>query len=137
MNICTKTITENGTFVSKVFQGSDSVFLISQFKVFFKQVDIFKPKSSRESSVENFIVCRFYNPPKGFCLTDINTFVPYSISLVDLTRLGTGLQVVQEEAEKKESDEKVYKLNQNIYNYVTCGDLNCYDEECSEDDQDN
>lgn len=126
MNICSKTILENGTFVTKIFHGSDSVFLKSQFKVFFKQVDIFKPKSSRESSVENFIVAKFYNPPQGFCLTDINTFKVFSKNLIDFERLPKA-----GESEEKMIEEKkdVEKLNEKIYKYVTCGDLNCFDED--------
>jgi len=126
LNICTKTITHDGTFVTKIFQGSDHVFLKSQFKVFFKQVDIFKPKSSRESSVENFIVAQFYDPPAGCCLKDINTFKFFTKELIDFER-------IKGEDEDLKVDEKVEigKLNENIYNYVTCGNLECYDEEVS------
>lgn len=57
------TLKENGVFVAKIFKGSDIKYLYSQFKLFFKQVYIVKPGSSRASSVENFIVCLGYNPP--------------------------------------------------------------------------
>ena len=78
LDICLKTIKIGGTFVSKVFKGHDTTFLISQFKVFFKLVDIVKPKSSRPTSVEHFIVCRFYDPPTGYALSKLSTFAPYS-----------------------------------------------------------
>jgi hypothetical protein len=147
LNICTKTITHNGTFVTKIFQGSDSVFLKSQFKVFFKQVDIFKPKSSRESSVENFLVAQFYDPPKGFCLTDINTFKVFNQDLIDhdkfFTQQNLAIENPETPAEPEMTESKLKdkerqinglrKLNKNIYNFVTCGDLGCYDEEVSAD----
>lgn len=41
--------------------GSDVKLLYSIFKVFFNSVYFYKPKSSRESSVENFIVYNFNN----------------------------------------------------------------------------
>lgn len=125
LNICCKTIKYGGTFVTKVFQGSDTVFLKSQFKVFFKQVDIFKPKSSRETSVENFIVAKFYSPPEGYCLNDINTFKTFSKDLVDL-------KIIEE---KQEKSENVEKLNETIYKYVTCGDLSGFDEEILSDSE--
>lgn len=100
-----------GTFISKVFKGHDTTFLTSQFKTFFKQVDIVKPKSSRASSVENFIVCRFFDPPSAFCLTKLSTFAPYT-----------------EECMKDKGNEEERKENQTIYEYVTCGDLSCFDE---------
>ena len=37
-----------------------------QLKVFFPDVTIAKPKSSRNSSIEAFVVCRQYTPPPNF-----------------------------------------------------------------------
>ena len=139
LNICSKTILPGGTFVTKLFLGSDSVFLKSQFKVFFKQVDIFKPKSSRESSVENFIVAKFYDPPKGYCLSDINTFKVFSKDLIDFekTLLKAGANNENKELMIEEKKE-VEKLNETIYKYVTCGDLQGFDEDlpASESEED-
>ena len=123
LNICCKTIKLGGTFITKVFQGSDSVFLKSQFKTFFKQVDIYKPKSSRETSVENFIVARFYQPPVSYCLNDINTFKVFNKDLVGLEKI----------EEKEEKSENIVKFNEKIYKYVTCGDLSGFDEEILSD----
>ncbi len=38
----------------------------AQLKTFFPDVTIAKPKSSRNSSIEAFVVCRQYTPPPHF-----------------------------------------------------------------------
>ncbi len=115
LEICLKTILPGGTFISKVFKGHDTTFLTSQFKVFFNQVDIVKPKSSRPSSVENFIVCRFFNPPPTYALTKLSAFAPFQAAYVAQPEL--------------EAD------NKKIYEFVTCGDLSAFDEAGEEDEQ--
>lgn len=37
-----------------------------QLKIFFPDVMVAKPKSSRNSSIEAFVLCRQYAPPPGF-----------------------------------------------------------------------
>eukprot|EP00050_Salpingoeca_kvevrii_P020348 m.97503 g.97503 ORF g.97503 m.97503 type:complete len:101 (+) comp8824_c0_seq3:1-303(+) len=37
-----------------------------QLKIFFEHVTISKPRSSRNSSIEAFVVCQNYSPPEGF-----------------------------------------------------------------------
>lgn len=46
--------------------GKDISLLYSQLKVFFPEVYCAKPKSSRNSSIEAFVVCRGYAPPPAF-----------------------------------------------------------------------
>lgn len=113
LDICIKTLKVGGTFISKIFKGHDTTFLISQFKILFKHVHIFKPKSSRVSSAEHFIVCRFYDPPKGFALNKLTTFEPFD------------LKFVSDDVQEEEKEE----VSQKVFNYITCGDLSCFDEE--------
>ena len=40
--------------------------LFSQLKLFFNKVTISKPRSSRNSSIEAFVVCEGYQPPKDY-----------------------------------------------------------------------
>lgn len=74
LNITNLTLQPNGTFVAKVFLGSDWEFLEAQFRYFFKRVEFLKPKSSRASSVENFIVCLNYQPPQDYLPYKLSTF---------------------------------------------------------------
>lgn len=66
LNITTNIIREGGNFVAKIFRGKDVSLLYSQLKCFFKEVTIAKPKSSRNSSIESFVVCLGYHPPEGY-----------------------------------------------------------------------
>ncbi len=48
----------NGNLVMKIFQGKEFNELRGVLKKNFKEVSVFKPKSSRSSSVETYIVCK-------------------------------------------------------------------------------
>ena len=66
LNITTHVIKKGGTFVAKIFRGKNITLLYAQLRVFFKSVTACKPKSSRNSSIEAFVVCRGYDPPKDY-----------------------------------------------------------------------
>ena len=51
-------IKENGYFISKIFMGGTFNEIVAEGKKFFKEVRVFKPKSSRKDSKESFIICR-------------------------------------------------------------------------------
>ncbi|XP_033642060.1 putative tRNA (cytidine(32)/guanosine(34)-2'-O)-methyltransferase isoform X2 [Asterias rubens] len=66
LNITTHVLKTGGTFVAKIFRGKDVTLLYSQLKIFFPNVTVAKPRSSRNSSIEAFIVCQGYAPPAGY-----------------------------------------------------------------------
>ena len=66
LNITSFILETRGTFVAKIFRGRDISLMISQFRVFFKQVQVIKPKSSRTSSIEAFIICQDFGLPAGY-----------------------------------------------------------------------
>ena len=51
-------IKENGYFISKIFMGGTFNEIIAEGKKFFREVKVFKPKSSRKDSKESFIICK-------------------------------------------------------------------------------
>ena len=51
-------LSDKGFFVSKIFMGSTFNEIVALGKKFFKEVKVFKPKSSRKDSKESFIICR-------------------------------------------------------------------------------
>lgn len=55
-----------GTFVAKIFRGRDIDLLYSQLSYLFGQVVCAKPRSSRGTSLEAFIVCMDYRPRPGW-----------------------------------------------------------------------
>ena len=58
MNFAVELLNKKGSFVSKLFMGSSFNEIVALGKKSFKDVDIFKPPSSRKDSKENFIICR-------------------------------------------------------------------------------
>jgi len=48
----------NGFFISKIFMGGTFNEIVAEGKKYFKDVKVFKPKSSRKDSKESFIICR-------------------------------------------------------------------------------
>ena len=51
-------ISEKSFFISKIFMGSTFNEIVALGKKIFKEVKVFKPKSSRKDSKESFIICR-------------------------------------------------------------------------------
>jgi len=51
-------LVREGRFVSKVFLGTSFNEIVAEAKTIFKEVKVFKPKSSRKESRESFIICK-------------------------------------------------------------------------------
>ena len=51
-------MSEKGFFISKIFMGGSFNEIVALGKKIFKEVKVFKPKSSRKDSKESFIICR-------------------------------------------------------------------------------
>ena len=51
-------LNENGYFISKIFMGGIFNEIVAEGKKYFKEVKVFKPKSSRKDSKESFIICK-------------------------------------------------------------------------------
>lgn len=66
LNITAHVLSPGGTFVAKIFRGRDANLLYSQLRLLFNRVTIAKPRSSRSSSIEAFVVCHDFRPPEGF-----------------------------------------------------------------------
>lgn len=106
LNITTHVLTTGGTFVAKIFRGKDVTLLYAQLKLFFKYVSVAKPRSSRNSSLESFVVCREYQPPEGYIPTMVNP-------LLDLSY--------------EASWQELEGINRVIVPFIACGDLSAYD----------
>jgi len=51
-------ISQKGFFISKIFMGSSFNEIVTLGKKIFKEVKVFKPKSSRKDSKESFVICK-------------------------------------------------------------------------------
>lgn len=76
-------ISPSSKFVAKIFRGKDVTLLYSQLKLFFNKVTISKPRSSRNSSIEAFVVCEGYQPPKDYVPNMHNPLLDQKYSVYD------------------------------------------------------
>ncbi|KAM9041918.1 tRNA (cytidine(32)/guanosine(34)-2'-O)-methyltransferase isoform 1-T1 [Megaptera novaeangliae] len=110
LNIATHVLKPGGCFVAKIFRGRDVTLIYSQLRVFFSTVLCAKPKSSRNSSIEAFAVCKGYDPPEGFLPDLTKPLLDHSYD-PDFNQLDGPTRI--------------------IVPFVTCGDLSAYDSDRS------
>jgi len=58
LNITACVLGEGGTFVSKIFRGANTPLLAAKLQLYFEDVVVVKPASSRNASLESFVVCQ-------------------------------------------------------------------------------
>ena len=58
MNFSKTVLSKKGIFISKIFMGVTFNEIVALGKKIFKEVKVFKPKSSRKNSKESFIICQ-------------------------------------------------------------------------------
>ena len=59
LELSCKILNNNGVFISKIFMGSVFKEIMNEAKKMFKEVLIFKPKSSRKESKEIYMYCKY------------------------------------------------------------------------------
>lgn len=109
LNITTHVLKKGGDFVAKIFRGKDVTLLFAQLRLFFENVTVAKPRSSRNSSIEAFVVCQNYQPPKDYVPSMINPLLDHKYT--DFNQF-TG-------------------PNRFIVPFLACGDLSAYDSDKS------
>eukprot|EP00158_Paraphelidium_tribonemae_P009316 Partr_v1_DN28830_c0_g1_i6_m32939 putative rna methyltransferase len=105
LSITTHVLRPGGTFIAKIFRGKDITLLYAQLKIFFPSVTCCKPRSSRHSSIESFVVCQGYNPPAGYKPT-----------------MSTRLDLPYDDDNNQETG-----INRQIVPFLACGDLDSFD----------
>lgn len=63
LNLAIGVLRPGGKFVAKIFRGRDVDLIYAQLRTVFEKVSIAKPRSSRASSLEAFVVCEGFIPP--------------------------------------------------------------------------
>lgn len=66
LNISLHVLEVGGTFVAKLFRGKEVSLLYAHLRRFFGKVTCAKPKASRNSSFEAFVVCQGFQLPEGY-----------------------------------------------------------------------
>ncbi|KIX03959.1 uncharacterized protein Z518_07512 [Rhinocladiella mackenziei CBS 650.93] len=62
LTLAMKVLRPGGKFVAKIFRGRNVDLIFAQLRLVFDRVHIAKPRSSRASSIEAFVVCEGYRP---------------------------------------------------------------------------
>ena len=134
LNLALKILRPGGSFVAKVFRGKDVDLIYAQLRCFFTSVHCAKPRSSRASSLEAFVVCQGFEIPKGYKLdperpVGLGARIPLPprknnkdgfVSGQRRTVTEDGITVLELESEGEES-------NRWIAPFVACGDLSAWD----------
>lgn len=137
LNLALRILKPGGKFVAKVFRGKDVDLIYAQLRCFFTSVHCAKPRSSRASSLEAFVVCEGFHTPKGYKVDPKRPVGLGAQVLVSETKSkdeqsfdGCGQRrtvredgvTVLEFASDDEEDE-----NRWIAPFVACGDLSAWD----------
>ena len=127
INISTHVLCEGGTFIAKIFRGRDVGLLYTQLRLLFHNVSVAKPSSSRNSSIEAFVVCQKFKGGEFFNLPLEGGFDPESTITIDDSssatwRAGAGGLRDIDDLNKRRAD-----ILPSIVPFVACGDLSGYD----------
>ena len=142
LNLALRVLKPGGKFVAKIFRGKDVDLIYAQLRCFFEKVSCAKPRSSRASSLEAFVVCEGFSVPKGFSVEEM---MPLGIGAQvampmpkgnDEKRKGApsfengqrrhtrddGVTVLELEERENEGEDSRW-----IAPFVACGDLSAWD----------
>lgn len=148
LNLALCVLRPGGKFVAKIFRGRNVDVLYAQLKIFFETVVVAKPRSSRASSVEAFIVCLNFRPPPGF---KASLEEPLGVG----ERLGKMVEEHRREHGGADEDEFTTVVEKEVYDgdedgdaemmetattdqskrwiapFIACGDLSAFDSDAS------
>lgn len=124
LQLSTCLLRKGGNFVAKIFRGRDIDMLYSQLGYLFDKVVCAKPRSSRGTSLESFIVCLGYNPPVGWePKLDINVSVEDFFQGCDIGKLSLddeGGKLLDYREEPR-----------SIAKFIACGGLSSFDSDAT------
>lgn len=121
LQLTTCLLKEGGCFVAKIFRGRDVDMLYSQLGYLFERVVCAKPRSSRGSSLESFIVCLGYKPPHNWTPhLDVNQSIEDFFRGCDLGRLTLQDNLVE-----------FYDEPRHIAEFISCGGLDSFDSDAT------
>lgn len=141
MNITTFVLQEGGTFCSKIFRGPHTPFLCEKLEQFFQAVTVVKPKASRNTSMECFVLCSGFRLPMGFVPSMIN---PIRLSEDQVNFLPPPSSMTSVNAKNQQNDDdddenettltssaSSSQLQKKIVPFLACGSFSGYDSDMS------
>ena len=138
LHLALRVLKPGGKFVAKIFRGRDVDLIYSQLRCFFEKVSCAKPRSSRASSIEAFVVCEGFFMPKGYVLPerlsrDTKPPLPEHTQPVGDQSWVDGERRTQrpDGATVLEFEEDEVDNNRWIAPFVACGDLSAWDSDAT------
>ena len=117
MLITTHVLEAGGTFVAKIFRGSNVSFLYAQLRCLFERVSVAKPTSSRNSSMEAFVVCQHFKEGKQY------QNLPLDLGGYLNIRDMIGIPEDDTTNDQQQEDNNNNKLDPFVIPFLACGDL--------------
>lgn len=142
LNLALCVLRPGGKFVAKIFRGRNVDLLYAQLKLFFESVTVAKPRSSRASSVEAFIVCLNFQPPPGYkaslleplTVDNLDKMVKDQTDSIihgDQTTQSPHAKTITREDGVIEVEMKEKDPNRWIAPFLACGDLSAFDSDAT------
>jgi tRNA (cytidine32/guanosine34-2'-O)-methyltransferase len=144
LNLALCVLKPGGKFVAKIFRGKDVDLLFAQLKIVFERVRVAKPRSSRASSIEAFVVCEGFCPPQGFTAsldkplgagtqlpTPPKDSIKTSESKVTRRVREDGVIELDLGSESEDEDDVEEGGQRWIAPFLACGDLSAYDSDAT------
>lgn len=142
LNLALCVLKPGGKFVAKIFRGKDVDLLLAQLKIVFERVRVAKPRSSRASSIEAFVVCEGFCPPDGFQASldkplgagtqlPTDTATPKAEKKVSRTVRADGAVELDFGTDDEDEDDAEEGGQRWIAPFLACGDLSAYDSDAT------
>ena len=121
-----KVLRPGGKFVAKIFRGKNVDLIYAQLKLVFERVHVAKPRSSRASSIEAFVVCEGFVPIKGWTPNIGETKMSERAPSNKQTRVVREDGTVELRFDDEENDPQRW-----IAPFLACGDLSAWDSDAT------
>lgn len=137
LTLAIRVLRPGGKFVAKIFRGKDVDLIYAQLKLLFRHVHVAKPRSSRASSIEAFVVCEDYTPIPDWS-PDLGQ--PLHVPTTQQTKMtDEEIEALPAQARRTLDDgtveltfprreaRQLYQNKRWIAPFLACGDLDSYD----------
>ncbi|KAK2734343.1 hypothetical protein FQN55_002799 [Onygenales sp. PD_40] len=140
LNLAIGVLRPGGKFVAKIFRGRDVDLIYAQLKTVFEKVSVAKPRSSRASSLEAFVVCEGFIPPVSQDTPNTNTTTTtttqqsgeYGMGLLENPLFGGGAATpIPTPTSTTAKHTPSSNSTRWIPPFIACGDLSAWDADAS------
>ena len=133
LTLAMKVLRPGGKFVAKIFRAKSVDLIYAQLKLLFRRVIVAKPRSSRASSLEAFVVCEDFQCPSDWS-GDLNELASAAQDSFAQKSKQTGQESVRVKGKFGHTElhfQDQSRSGEWIAPFLACGDLNSWDADAS------